>query len=175
MPQVQALSGSLKSYIGTDNDEIDDEEKALLQALLDKAIIIQKLIELSKLSNIHIENVEVFKSAFFLVAVFLGIMLFGREWVSRAVHTFASLTVAVGTSISAFWILSLNSWMQTPSGYSVDANGVISVVSWFNVVFNPSFPYRLTHMLLIHYFFAPCDNQNQSNVFQPIHCYFYKN
>lgn len=87
-------------------------------------------------------------TAFFLEAGFLGIMLFGRERVGNRIHTLASIIVAMGTTFSAFWILSLNSWMQTPTGVSVDANGVIHVVSWFEIVFNPSFPYRLAHMLL---------------------------
>ncbi len=87
-------------------------------------------------------------TAFFLEAGFLGIMLFGRERVGNRLHTIASVIVASGTTVSAFWILSLNSWMQTPTGVSVDANGVIHVVSWFEIVFNPSFPYRLAHMLL---------------------------
>ena len=87
-------------------------------------------------------------TAFFLEAGFLGIMLFGRERVKPRVHVLAAMIVAAGTTLSAFWILSLNSWMQTPTGYSVDANGVIHVASWFEVVFNPSFPYRLAHMIL---------------------------
>lgn len=87
-------------------------------------------------------------TAFFLEAGFLGIMLFGRERVSHRVHMAASTIVAVGTLISAFWILALNSWMQTPQGHWVDANGVIHVKSWFDVIFNPSFPYRLSHKIL---------------------------
>lgn len=87
-------------------------------------------------------------TAFFLEAGFLGIMLFGRERVSRRVHTFASVTVAAGTLLSAFWILALNSWMQTPQGHTIDAEGVMHVASWFDIIFNPSFPYRLVHMLL---------------------------
>ena len=87
-------------------------------------------------------------TAFFLEAGFLGIMLFGRERVKPRVHVLAAMIVAAGTTLSAFWILSLNSWMQTPTGYSMDANGVIHVASWFEVVFNPSFPYRLAHMIL---------------------------
>ena len=87
-------------------------------------------------------------TAFFLEAGFLGIMLFGRERVKPRVHVLAAMIVAAGTTLSAFWILSLNSWMQTPTGYSVDANGVIHVASWLEIVFNPSFPYRLVHMIL---------------------------
>ncbi len=87
-------------------------------------------------------------TAFFLEAGFLGIMLFGRERVSQRLHMTAAVIVAVGTSISAFWILALNSWMQTPQGHWVDANGVIHVANWLEVIFNPSFPYRLTHKLL---------------------------
>jgi cytochrome d ubiquinol oxidase subunit I len=86
-------------------------------------------------------------TAFFLEATFLGIMLFGRARVSGRTHLFASLMVAAGTTLSAFWILSLNSWMQTPTGYSV-VDGVVHADSWLAVVFNPSFPYRLAHKLL---------------------------
>ncbi|AEG93612.1 cytochrome ubiquinol oxidase subunit I [Ramlibacter tataouinensis] len=86
-------------------------------------------------------------TAFFLEATFLGIMLFGRGRVSDRVHLFATLMVALGTTLSAFWILSLNSWMQTPAGYKV-IDGVMHAESWWAIVFNPSFPYRLTHKLL---------------------------
>ncbi len=86
-------------------------------------------------------------TAFFLEATFLGVMLFGAERVSERVHLLASFMVAFGTTVSAFWILSLNSWMQTPAGFEV-INGEYHVRSWLEVVFNPSFPYRLTHMLL---------------------------
>ena len=86
-------------------------------------------------------------TAFFLEATFLGIMLFGRSRVSDRVHLFASLMVAGGTTLSAFWILSLNSWMQTPTGHTV-IDGVVHAEDWLRVVFNPSFPYRLVHMLL---------------------------
>ncbi|OWQ93826.1 cytochrome ubiquinol oxidase subunit I [Roseateles aquatilis] len=86
-------------------------------------------------------------TAFFLEAGFLGIMLFGRERVSPRVHFVATATVAFGTTLSAFWILSLNSWMQTPAGHEV-RDGVIHAVDWWAVVFNPSFPYRLAHKLL---------------------------
>jgi cytochrome d ubiquinol oxidase subunit I len=86
-------------------------------------------------------------TAFFLEAGFLGIMLFGHGRVSERVHMMASFFVAFGTTLSAFWILALNSWMQTPSGHEV-VDGVFHVVSWFDVIFNPSFPYRFTHVLL---------------------------
>ncbi|MFN2287230.1 MAG: cytochrome ubiquinol oxidase subunit I [Chromatocurvus sp.] len=86
-------------------------------------------------------------SAFFLEASFLGIMLFGKDRVSNRMHLTATFLVAFGTTLSAFWILSLNSWMHTPTGYSVD-NGVIMVESWWEVIFNPSFPYRFFHMLV---------------------------
>jgi cytochrome d ubiquinol oxidase subunit I len=86
-------------------------------------------------------------TAFFLEATFLGIMLFGRGRVSEGVHTFATWLVALGTTASAFWILALNSWMHTPAGYEM-INGQAHVTSWFEVIFNPSFPYRMTHMLL---------------------------
>lgn len=87
-------------------------------------------------------------TAFFLEAGFLGIMLFGRERVSQRLHMTAAIAVAAGTLISAFWILVLNSWMQTPQGHWVDAQGVIHVKNWFEVIFNPSFPYRFTHKIL---------------------------
>ena len=86
-------------------------------------------------------------TAFFLEAVFLGIMLFGFRRVSNRVHTLATFLVAFGTTLSAFWILALNSWMQTPAGYEM-RDGVAHVLDWWAVIFNPSFPYRLTHMLL---------------------------
>lgn len=86
-------------------------------------------------------------TAFFLEATFLGIMLFGRGRVSDKVHMVATLMVAAGTTLSAFWILSLNSWMQTPAGYSV-VDGVYHAKDWVAIVFNPSFPYRLAHKLL---------------------------
>jgi cytochrome d ubiquinol oxidase subunit I len=85
-------------------------------------------------------------TAFFLEATFLGIMLFGKEKVSNRVHLFSSAMVVLGTTLSAFWILSLNSWMQTPQGYEI-IDGVFHPVSWWDIVFNPSFPYRLAHML----------------------------
>tara|TARA_R110002095_G_scaffold56710_2_gene48587 strand:+ start:1521 stop:2870 length:1350 start_codon:yes stop_codon:yes gene_type:complete len=86
-------------------------------------------------------------TAFFLEASFLGVMLFGMERVSRRVHTLATVLVAVGTSLSAFWILALNSWMQTPAGFEM-RDGVAHAVDWSAVIFNPSLPYRLTHMLI---------------------------
>jgi len=86
-------------------------------------------------------------TAFFLEATFLGIMLFGRGRVSEGVHTLATWLVAIGTTASAFWILALNSWMHTPAGFEM-INGQAHVTSWFEVIFNPSFPYRMTHMLL---------------------------
>ncbi|MBW8720442.1 MAG: cytochrome ubiquinol oxidase subunit I, partial [Polaromonas sp.] len=86
-------------------------------------------------------------TAFFLEATMLGVMLFARERVSEAMHTTATLLVAGGTTLSAFWILALNSWMQTPAGFEM-INGQAHVTNWLQVIFNPSFPYRLTHMLL---------------------------
>ncbi|WP_226960807.1 cytochrome ubiquinol oxidase subunit I [Thalassotalea sp. LPB0316] len=86
-------------------------------------------------------------TAFFLEASFLSIMLFGMDRVSNRVHTLATLLVAIGTSLSAFWILALDSWMQTPAGFEM-RDGVAYVTSWFDVVFNPSMPYRLAHMVL---------------------------
>ena len=86
-------------------------------------------------------------TAFFLEATMLGIMLFGRDRVSERVHTLATVLVAVGTTASAFWILALNSWMHTPAGF-VMVEGKAHVTSWLEVIFNPSFPYRITHMML---------------------------
>ncbi|MEM7469508.1 MAG: cytochrome ubiquinol oxidase subunit I [Pseudomonadota bacterium] len=86
-------------------------------------------------------------TAFFLEATFLGVMLFGRSRVPERVHTLATILVAVGTSLSAFWILALNSWMHTPQGFEM-REGVAYATNWFEIIFNPSFPYRLTHVLL---------------------------
>ena len=86
-------------------------------------------------------------TAFFLEAGFLGVMLFGHGKVGERVHLMATLLVAFGTTLSAFWILALNSWMQTPAGYEIVA-GSYRVKSWIDVIFNPSFPYRFAHMLL---------------------------
>ena len=86
-------------------------------------------------------------TAFFLEASFLAIMLFGTGRVSERVHMLATVLVAFGTSLSAFWILSLNSWMQTPQGFRMIA-GQAHATDWLAVIFNPSLPYRLTHMLL---------------------------
>jgi len=86
-------------------------------------------------------------TAFFLEASFLGIMLFGKSRVSNRLHLTATAVVAVGTTLSAFWILSLNSWMQTPTGYGYQ-DGVLVAVNWFEVIFNPSFPYRFSHMMI---------------------------
>ncbi len=86
-------------------------------------------------------------TAFFLEATFLGVMLFGRGRVSERMHLIATFLVAFGTTMSAFWILSLNSWMQTPVGFEV-VNGKIMATDWMAILFNPSFPYRFIHMLL---------------------------
>ena len=86
-------------------------------------------------------------TAFFLEATFLGVMLFGWRKVSHGLHFFATCMVALGTLISTFWIISANSWMQTPAGYRL-VNGIFEPSSWWAIVFNPSFPYRLTHMVL---------------------------
>ena len=86
-------------------------------------------------------------TAFFLEAGFLGVMLFGHGKVSERVQLMSTFFVAFGTTLSAFWILALNSWMQTPAGYEV-IGGVYHVKSWIDVIFNPSFPYRFVHMLL---------------------------
>ncbi len=85
-------------------------------------------------------------TAFFLEATFLGIMLFGAKRVSARVHTLATFLVAFGTTLSAFWIIVLNSWMQTPQGFEM-INGQAHAVSWIQIVFNPSMPYRFAHMM----------------------------
>ncbi|MGO4713060.1 cytochrome ubiquinol oxidase subunit I [Bradyrhizobium sp. 2TAF24] len=90
-------------------------------------------------------------TAFFLEAGFLGVMLFGLKRVGRTLHFVATLMVAIGTLISAFWILSANSWMQTPTGHAVNADGQFIAADWWQVIFNPSFPYRLVHMVLAAY------------------------
>ena len=86
-------------------------------------------------------------TAFFLEASFLGIMLFGKSRVSNRVHLLSTTMVALGTTLSAFWILSLNSWMQTPSGFSIQ-DGVMFADDWSDVIFNPSFFYRFPHMMV---------------------------
>jgi cytochrome d ubiquinol oxidase subunit I len=86
-------------------------------------------------------------TAFFLEATFLGVMLFGWRKVSPKLHFFATCMVALGTLISTFWIISANSWMHTPAGYRI-VDGVFEPADWWHIVFNPSFPYRLAHMVL---------------------------
>ncbi|MGX7926570.1 cytochrome ubiquinol oxidase subunit I [Tsuneonella sp. HG094] len=91
-------------------------------------------------------------TAFFLEAGFLGVMLFGMKKVGRGLHFAATCMVALGTFISAFWILSVNSWMHTPAGYEIAANGqFLPGPSWWAIVFNPSFPYRLLHTITAAY------------------------
>lgn len=90
-------------------------------------------------------------TAFFLEASFLGIMLFGWGRVSKKMHFTATVIVAVGTLISAFWILSANSWMQTPQGFEIRADGLFYPVNWLEIIFNPSFPIRLFHMVTAAY------------------------
>jgi cytochrome d ubiquinol oxidase subunit I len=90
-------------------------------------------------------------SAFFLEAGFLGVMLFGREYVGNKLHMFATAIVAFGKLMSATWILSVNSWMQTPAGYSINELGQFYPEDWWAIVFKPSFPYRLVHMVLAAY------------------------
>lgn len=87
-------------------------------------------------------------TAFFLEASFLGIMLFGREKVGPKMHFLSTVIVAVGTLVSAFWILSANSWMQTPQGFMTMPNGTLHPLNWWEIIFNPSFPYRFFHMTL---------------------------
>ena len=91
-------------------------------------------------------------TAFFLEAGFLGVMLFGMNKVGRRLHFLATLMVAIGTFISAFWIISVNSWMQTPTGHIIGPNGqFLPGESWLAIIFNPSFPYRLVHTVLAAY------------------------
>jgi len=92
-------------------------------------------------------------TAFFLEATFLGVMLFGMNRVPPWLHVTATWLVAIGTSLSAFWILALNSWMQTPAGHVVQ-DGHLIAGSWIGVIFNPSFPYRFTHMMLASFITA---------------------
>ncbi len=90
-------------------------------------------------------------TAFFLEASFLGIMLFGWGKVSKRMHFASTCIVAIGTVISAFWILSANSWMQTPQGFEIGADGLLYPTDWIEVIFNPSFPYRFVHMVTAAY------------------------
>jgi cytochrome d ubiquinol oxidase subunit I len=91
-------------------------------------------------------------TAFFLEAGFLGVMLFGLERVGKKLHFLATCLVALGTALSAFWILSANSWMQTPAGWTMNGEGqFVPAGSWLDIIFNPSFPYRLVHTVLAAY------------------------
>ena len=91
-------------------------------------------------------------TAFFLEAGFLGVMLFGMNRVGKGLHFAATSMVAVGTAISAFWILSVNSWMQTPTGWALNEAGqFVPAGSWLDIIFNPSFPYRLVHTVTAAY------------------------
>jgi cytochrome d ubiquinol oxidase subunit I len=91
-------------------------------------------------------------TAFFLEAGFLGVMLFGLSRVGKGLHFFATCMVALGTLISATWIVSVNSWMQTPAGYAINGKGqFVPAGSWWPIVFNPSFPYRLVHTVIAAY------------------------
>jgi cytochrome d ubiquinol oxidase subunit I len=90
-------------------------------------------------------------TAFFLEASFLGVMLFGWKRVSPRMHFASTIIVAVGTLISSFWILSANSWMQTPQGFRAGADGLLYPTSWLEIVFTPSFPFRFVHMVTAAY------------------------
>jgi cytochrome bd-type quinol oxidase subunit 1 len=90
-------------------------------------------------------------TAFFLESSFLGIMLFGWNRVSPRMHFVSTCIVAVGTLISAFWIIAANSWMQTPAGFSIGENGLLYPTNWLEIIFNPSFPYRFIHMVTAAY------------------------
>src|SRR5471030_2718177 len=86
-------------------------------------------------------------TAFFLEATFLGVLLFGFNKVPPWLYVMSAAIVAVGTVISAFWILSANSWMQTPAGFEINELGIFHPISWLDIIFNPSFPYRFMHMV----------------------------
>ena len=90
-------------------------------------------------------------TAFFLESSFLGVMLFGWKRVGPGLHFIATCLVAFGTLVSAFWIISANSWMQVPSGYAIAASGRFIAADWIKVIFSPSFPQRLAHMVLAAY------------------------
>lgn len=90
-------------------------------------------------------------TAFFLEASFLGIMLFGWNKVSPRMHFVATSIVAIGTAVSAFWILAANSWMQTPQGFTIGTDGRFYPLNWLEIIFNPSFPYRFIHMVIAAY------------------------
>ncbi|UCG11830.1 MAG: cytochrome ubiquinol oxidase subunit I [Deltaproteobacteria bacterium] len=90
-------------------------------------------------------------TAFFLEASFLGVMLFGWDRVSRKMHFASTIIVAFGTLLSSFWILSANSWMQTPQGFRVGEHGLLYPTNWLEIIFNPSFPYRFMHMVTAAY------------------------
>ena len=91
-------------------------------------------------------------TAFFLEAGFLGVMLFGLERVGKKLHFLATCMVAIGTAISAFWILSVNSWMHTPVGWAINEAGqFVPAAPWIEIIFNPSFPYRLVHTVIAAY------------------------
>ncbi len=89
--------------------------------------------------------------AFFLEASFLGIMLFGWNRVSPGTHFASTVIVALGTIISAFWILAANSWMQTPQAFRIGENGILFPLGWGRIIFSPSFPYRFVHMVTAAY------------------------
>jgi cytochrome d ubiquinol oxidase subunit I len=91
-------------------------------------------------------------TAFFLEAGFLGVMLFGMTKVGKGLHFFATCMVALGTLISATWIIAVNSWMQTPAGYAINADGqFVPAGSWLPIIFTASFPYRLVHTVIAAY------------------------
>lgn len=92
-------------------------------------------------------------TAFFLEATFLGVMLFGSNRVSQKTHLVATFLVAFGTTLSAFWIIALNSWMQTPQGHKI-IDGIVFADSWWAIIFNPSMPYRLMHMMMASFLTA---------------------
>ena len=95
-------------------------------------------------------------TAFFLEASFLGIMLFGWNRVGKKMHFFSTCMVALGTSFSAFWILSANSWMHTPAGFSIGEDGILYPEDWMEIIFNPSFPYRFFHMVVAAFLTTAC-------------------
>ena len=124
------VSGIVMSYqFGTNWSAFSDKTAAVLGPLLGYEVL----------------------TAFFLEAGFLGVMLFGRERVGPALHFAATCCVAIGTLISAFWILAANSWMHTPTGHVIGADGRFEPADWWAIVFNPSFPYRFMHTVTAAY------------------------
>ncbi len=124
---MRVVSGIVMSYqFGTNSAVFSDKAGSIVGSLIAHKVL----------------------TAFFLEAGFLGVMLFGMNQVGKCLHSTATLMVALGTFVSSFWILSVNSWMQTSTGFAMNANGqFISAGSWLAIIFNPSFPYWLMHTI----------------------------